>query len=978
MLSKETLLAIQKVSQLQMSPINRQFTAVNGSSFTCTSTVVVPVSVQHELVHLTFHAVNSLAGFDVILGRDFLSRGYSLHFHESTVQLSPLSVPVSATIPNPISVSSSTPISTQVQSPQLTPNLHMVEFPPQIEGPLSSSFSKLMINYSVAFAKNVNDIGRTNKISHCIVTSGPPVKCSPYKLPHHLLADVRNEISSMLKHGIIEKSSSPYCSPILLVPKPDGNRRFCVDFRRLNDQTEKDVYPMPSIEESLNRLSKCNFFSTLDLVSGFWQIPLDPNSKHKTAFQFEGELYQFTVMPFGVCNGPASFQRLMNEVLQDCKPFATAYLDDIVIFSQTEEAHLLHISCVLRALISAGLKAKVSKCKFLTTEITFLGHKVSKDGVCPLENRVTALEHYPAPTSSKAVRRFLGMASFYRRHIPHFAELAGPLEALTHKGKKFVWSSECHETFQKLKSAIASSAVLILPDFSQQFHLHVDASGTAVGAVLSQFRQGALLPVAYASRKLTDPETRYSTIDRETLALSWGCTHFYHYLYGKHFNAYSDHKPLLGLLSSQKLSPRQFRLLETLCNFDFTLQYIEGKKNLVADALSRPVASVQQEQHLLNAQSTDPFCTNVTRHLSDSKTVLPNDAAFKFFLKHRQDFTLSSAGELRFRGLVIVPKSIQKEMLEKFHEGHYGSAKMLWRIRQRFWWYGLPTAVQNFTRSCISCAQGKTSGSIRCSEGHLPSPGPYELVFIDIVGPLPAYNNYRYILTMEDSFTKFVRAVPLNSISADVIATTFYRQWIQTFHAPSRLHSDNGTQFTSITLSQLCNSLGISQSHSTPYHPQGNGGIERFHKTLKERLRCFENPNAWPVNIYSAVLAYNSTIHAATGTSPFMMAFGFQPDPPGLWSSEFRRGDSPLTSDLRQVWSHVPSSPGQPATPSRILKAGDLVLVRLPNPAPLTKPWSLPKKIVSIIGPTTAEVEGFGRIHFCRLKYFQKGEGCKE
>ena len=1001
MITTDLLHKFSQISHVKLRSTRQSFKAVNVSSFTANGLVHLPVMVQGDTVTVEFNVVSTLGGYEVILGRDFLQTGYSLIFGH-VIQLKRLSTSGCTNVSSLVSDSSFSATSDKQASP--SPNLPSVSKPllnsaidpqpghdsfsqsskhstfiPIFNGPRNSQLARLIQKYSSAFAKDDNDVGCTNLATHRIVTNGPPVQSSPYKVPYHLRDGIRHDLSKMLARGIIERSQSSYCSPILSVPKPDGSRRLCVDFRRLNSQTQKDVYPMPSIEETLNRLSQSRVFSTLDLVSGFYQIPLDKKDKHKTAFQFDGELYQFTVMPFGVCNGPPSFQRLMNEVLRECRSFAIAYLDDIVVFSPDEDTHLQHLDQVFRAIIHAKLKFKTIKCKFMQYEISFLGHRVNGKGVLPLASKVAALEHFPAPKSAKAVRRFLGMASFYRRHIPSFAQIAIPLDELTHKNKQFNWTSECDMAFQHLKSAIASSKVLQLPDFSKDFHLHVDASGTAVGAVLSQYNQQVLLHIAFASHKLTSAETRYSTIDREVLALSWGCSHFQHYLLGRHCFAYTDHKPLLGLLNAKSLSPRQYRLIELLSGFNFSLKHIEGKRNVVADAFSRPVSAIQQQLPLSSfttSQLNDPYCVNLNKYLADSTYTLPTHPQYKYFLRHQSQFSLCPDKGLLFRGLIVVPESLQQDVLKTFHDGHYGSAKMVWRLGREFWWYGLPTAVKKYVQSCLQCAQGKASGSISYHDGRLPSPGPYELVFIDIVGPLPAYDGFRFLLTMEDSFTKFARAVPLRSITAENIVNVFYRHWTSNFHVPVRLHSDNGTQFSSSLFREVCSSLGIHQSFSSPYHPQGNGGIERFHCTLKERLRCFPNPQAWPNNVFSAVLAYNSTQHSPTGSSPFMLAFGFQPVPPGLWVDRYTRGDSPLTSDLRRVWETVSSSPGSPSITSRNLQIGDLVLVRLPTPPSLTKPWSAPKKVIKITGPACAEVEDYGRVHFCRLKFFKKGEGC--
>jgi hypothetical protein len=810
----------------------------------------------------------------------------------------------------------------------------------------------------------------------------------------------------MLARGIIEKSASSYSSPIVIVPKKDGTRRMCIDFKRLNAQTTKDNYPMPTIEENLNRMSGARVFSSLDLLAGYWQVPLRNCDRHKTAFQHDGELYQFTVMPFGLCNGPATFQRLMNTVLEECREFATAYLDDVIIFSQDVRSHLGDLQRVFDAIARAQVKIKPTKCRFLAQSIRYLGYIISAKGIEPVTERIDAISQFVSPTSTREVKRFLGTASFYRRHIPNFADIAAPLDHISSKRAIFTWSEECEKAFQCLKTAISSAPVLRLPDFTVPFSLHVDASGVALGAVLSQAFGDSFHPVAFGSRKLTQCEQRYATVDREALALSWACKYFEHYLCGAHFHVYSDHRPLLGLLSAKTVTPRQFRILNSLCRFNFSLHYIKGRLNVVADLFSRPltgldaattpitagtpscsqmpgsvfpaigaVADSALAQCVAQAQAADLFSSQCCALLRGENSPPHDSPDLRFFRKNKECFALNSDGHLYFKGTLVVPQSVQEKVLSTFHEGHFDRFRMLFLMRKRYWWYRQPSAAQRFVQRCQICAQSKAGGAIRCSQGTLPSPGPYELVFVDIVGPLPRFDGYQYLLTMEDAFTRFTRAIPIRHISTSCVLDAFYRHWISTFHAPVRIHSDNGTQFTSQKFHEMCDALGIEYSTSSPYHPEGNSRIERFHRTLKDRLRCCANPAAWPNNIFSMTLAYNSSVHSATGYSPFELAFGFQPRPPGDWPTTYSRGNSPLTSDLKMMWNSCTTTEGAHGTSRKQLHEGDSVLVRVPGASGLDRPWSPPKKLLRITGPTSGQVEDFGRVHFSRLKFFCKGGG---
>ena len=391
---------------------------------------------------------------------------------------------------------------------------HLIELMLQNTEHLSSYHKSqgvaLLQEFEDVIAKSDDDLGQTSLSFHTIDTGdNQPIRQHARRLPFHQHKEVSELVDSMLSRGIIESSDSPWASPVVLVRKKDGKTRFCVDFRKLNDCTRKDAQPLPRIDESLDALGGACFFSTLDLASGYWQVMMDPKSKEKTAFTTPYGLYQFRVMPFGLCNAPATFQRLMERVLSGLHWTAClVYLDDIIIFSKTVEQHLALLRDVLSRLRRAGLKVKPSKCHLLQTSVHYLGHVVSAKGIETDPGKVKCVSNWPIPTTSKELSSFLGLASYYRRFIKNFAHVAAPLHVLIHKGKPWQWTTECTEAFFELKKMLISAPVLTLPDFSKSFVLDTDASGEGLGAVLSQTINGMEHVIAYASRTLTHTEKR--------------------------------------------------------------------------------------------------------------------------------------------------------------------------------------------------------------------------------------------------------------------------------------------------------------------------------------------------------------------------------------------------------------------------------------------------------------------------------------
>ncbi|KAL0155309.1 hypothetical protein M9458_049572, partial [Cirrhinus mrigala] len=432
--------------------------------------------------------------------------------------------------------------------------------------------------------------GRTTVIQHHIhLTDTTPCRQRPYRVPESLLMPLKQEIQTMLDLGVIEPSESEWSSPLVIVPKKDKSLRVCIDFRKLNSQSRFDAYPMPRIDELLERIGRARFLTTLDLCKGYWQVPLDPASRPYTAFRSPSGLFHFTVLPFGLHGAPATFQRLMDRVLQGCEKWAAAYLDDVIIFSDTFKDHLQHLEETLGRIQRAGLTLNMRKCRWAQKETSYLGYILGNGQIKPQVSKVEAIQRSPRPTTKKEVRSFLGLIGWYRRFIPDFATLATPLTELLTKAVKtpLPWTDECDTAFRNLKNRLCTRSVLQSPDFSQRFLVQVDASATGLGAVLAQGSTGEERPVVFLSRKLLPREQRYSTIEKECLAIKWALESFRYYLLGREFDLETDHRALSWINTMKDHNARVTRWYLSLQPFQFQVRHIPGKMNVVADYLSR-------------------------------------------------------------------------------------------------------------------------------------------------------------------------------------------------------------------------------------------------------------------------------------------------------------------------------------------------------------------------------------------------------
>ena len=461
--------------------------------------------------------------------------------------------------------------------------------------------------YKDVFATSSADLGRTGDVQHRIDTGdSAPIKQQPRRVPLHKKKLVQEEVDKMLERGVIEPCEGPWASPIVMVTKKDGTPRFCVDFRRLNDVTRKDAYPLPRIEDNLDTLQGAQYYSTLDLLSGFWQVEMAPEDRDKTAFTHGGGgLYRFLTMPFGLCNAPATFQRLMEQVLRGLQwEIAVLYIDDIIVFGDSVKTHLQRLGAVLTRLKAAGLKLKPSKCDLLRKRVPFLGHIVSASGIEVDPEKIRKVRDWPVPANLTELRSFVGLCAYYRRFVPNFSALCKPLFKLTEKGEPFFWGGPQQHAMDKMKELLTTAPILGYPRTGDPFILDCDASNFGLGAVLSQVQDDQEKVIAYASQSLSKAQRNYCTTRRELLAIVTFVKQFHHYLYGGRFLVRTDHAALYWLLRKKDPEGQMARWITFLQAYDLEIQHRPGLRHGNADALSRCIEGCR-DLDILEVQDGD-------------------------------------------------------------------------------------------------------------------------------------------------------------------------------------------------------------------------------------------------------------------------------------------------------------------------------------------------------------------------------------
>lgn len=819
------------------------------------------------------------------------------------------------------------------------------------------------------FSQNSMDYGHTKTVQHEI----PLVDSKPFRLPYRKIPpsqwqEVRDLLTEMEAAGVIRQSKSPYASPVVIVTKKDGSLRLCIDYRKLNSCSTRDAFPLPRIEEALEALGQAKFFSTLDLTSGYWQVEVAEHDKHKTAFSTPMGLFEANRMPFGLQNAPSTFQRLMTCCFGDLNfTHLLIYLDDLIIFSKTFEEHLERLQLVFDRLREHGLKLKPSKCQLMKKEVQYLGHIVSAEGIKTDPEKISKVKNWKTPTNRKEVLQFLGFAGYYRRYVKGYSTLAAPLYRLTsgdprkkkrktHKQtdseRPYLWTDECEEAFQHLKDRLVTAPILGYPDYNLPFVLQTDASGEGLGAVLAQIQNGVERVIAYASRGLSPPETRYPAHKLEFLALKWAVTDkFYDHLYGRCFSVLTDNNPLKYVMTTAKLDATGQRWVSQLSSFEFDIQYRRGQNNANADALSRMsnqevtqiLQSCPQQARVSEVQPPGPQCFDNTAasdmqdscvfpivnklYLDVGTDALPAMTIQQIRAEQKDDSIIGQVlyfknnnkkpprsvriglgrhGSLlikEWRRLVvrngilyrcitdgqrgrieqlILPEKLRVVAKTALHDdsGHLGFERTLQLIRERFYWPNMSLEVKSWCEQCERCCLRKTpTSSIGAPLVSIHSNAPMELVCVDFLCLERSKGGIENVLVVTDHFSRYAQAYPTKDQKARTVAKVLWKNFFCRFGFPAKLHTDQGRNFESAIVKELCKITGITKSHTTPYHPQGNGTSERFNRTLINMLGTLPphlKPR-WHEYVDAMTHAYNCTRHDSTGYTPYYLMFGRHP-----------------------------------------------------------------------------------------------------
>lgn len=750
------------------------------------------------------------------------------------------------------------------------------------------------------------------------------------------IEEMKKQVTELLSKGLLNPSSSPFGAPVLFVKKKDGTLRMCIDYRGLNNITVPNRYPLPRVDDLLDRLQGATVFSSLDLLSGYHQIRLVESDVPKTAFKTPFGLFEFKVMPFGLTNAPAVFMAHMNDVLSHL-PFCVVYLDDILIYSKTPEEHVEHVKQVLDILDQHQYLLKLKKCDFFKKELLYLGHVISADGIKPDPKKVEAILNYPTPHSVQSLRSFMGLVNWFHRSIKDLAKLASPLtdllsgpnvsrrkSASTDITEKWQRNPACQQAFEAVKHALATAATLKLPDLNQPFQLITDASDFSLGAILVQDGR----PVAFESRKMTPAQRNYHTTDKELLAVVhalklWRC-----YLSGAKFEILTDHKPLTYLKTQPLLSPRQARWSEFLSDFFVDWHYVPGLQN-PSDGLSRlsgggeapkPVVLnmilTRSQVNKLAAKPSDQTA-KVSRNrkqpvravleplaqpqkgesLSQLVSVLELVQGYtqdKFFqvTQNLVDLKRDEQGVYWKDGKVVVPQSEQLrwKILHSCHSslsaGHFGVTKTLDLVSRLFWWPGIRKSVKNFVQTCDSCQRVKASNQHPAGLLH-PLPIPerrWATVTMDFIVDLPITDNgQNAILVFCDKLTKMGHFVPCKTTCDAVEASELFLEHVYRLHGmPEVMVHDRGPQFSSQFWRHFYSECGVKQAFSSAYHPETDGQTERLNRILEDYLRHYVNQyqDDWHKFLKFAEFAYNNAKQESLGISPFRLNYGFDPITP--------------------------------------------------------------------------------------------------
>ena len=739
--------------------------------------------------------------------------------------------------------------------------------------------------------QGLGNLGEEYKIS-LKPDAKPFALTAPRRVPLPLRKKVNDELARMEALGVISKVDKPtlWCAGMVVVPKKNSSTvRICVDLKPLNQSVLRELHPLPKVDETLAQLSGATVFSKLDANSGFWQIPLEKDSRLLTTFITPSGRYHFNKLPFGISSAPELFQKRMTKILCGLDG-VLCLMDDVLVFGNSREEHNTRLVAALERIEAAGVTLNTDKCEFAKDHLKFLGHIISKDGVRADPTKTTAVLQMKPPKNIAELRRFMGMVNQLGKFSPNLAELTHPLRLLLSKKHSWTWSESQETAFSRVKAELTKPTVLGHYDPKAQTKISADASSFGLGAVLLQNINAVWKPIAYASRSMTPTETRYAQIEKEPLATTWACEKFSQYIVGKTVHIETDHKPLVPLLGTKHLDslpPRILRFRLRLMRFDFTIQYVPGKLMYSADTLSRSPVSPVEDDELASQNRVEAFVAGITESLPASTQRLKvysdaqaNDPVCSTLISYcqsqwpekshlqpelkpywsvRSELTVN-CGLLLYCTRIVVPKSLQNVTLQKLHSGHQGMERCRLRALSSVWWPGLTNDIRHMILHCPECLKKSTPPSEPMIPSKLPD-YPWQKVASDLF----ELKGVTYLLVV-DYFSRFPEVARVSTTSSTsvipALKSIFARHGI-----PEVLISDNGPPYNSSEMKAFASSYDFQHITSSPYYPQSNGQAERSVKTVKTLL---ESSN----DLSMALLSYRATPFPWCGLSPAELLMG--------------------------------------------------------------------------------------------------------
>ena len=864
----------------------------------------------------------------------------------------------------PLKILSPTAVMTALGQPSKEP-WKFPAIPENIGENHRSRLRSLLEEYRGIMSQNDTDVGRTQLIEHEIRTVGGPVRV-PYRRQNPLRRQQEDAIiQDMLKSGIISESNSPWCAATVLTYRKSGEPRLCTDFRKLNEITVRDAKPMPRVDEAIEALAGAKYYATLDVKQAFWNIPIKPKHRSKTAFaSSDGRQYEYNVLPFGLSNGSATCARMMNQMLKDLEwKICITYLDDVVIFADSIDQLIDRIQLVFQRIKLANIKLNPKKCELLQQSINFLGHIISPEGLSPDQSKLAAIRDLQSPKTLKETRQALGLFSYYRRFLPKFSAEAAPLNNLLKNNVKWQWTPDCEQAFQSLKTKLINHPVTALPSFDLPFKLYVDGSQLSLGAILAQDVDHKERIIACASRTLTESEKNYSATKLECLALVYGITHFRPYLEHAHFDVYTDHYSLKYMKNMKTTSALFQRWWTELENFNFTVHYRPGKNQNHVDCLSRlprtglgianihdtPTDVQKEKEQLYNAFDNNQWPTWISEELRQ-------------YLTRTDDRVWDNTGR------IVLGPAETYNILKQIHQspfdgGHMGTRKILKKFRKNYRGVKEATLAKEAITTCPACQKTTdykpnhqiTPGMIRANDR-------WEILSIDIMGPINCEGLPKYVLTAMDVVSRYAILIPCSSHTTQDTAQLLIKHVFSYFGFPRHILSDRAPEYCSHLWEEISKILGYKLIRTNPYCPQGNSQNERCHRTINNMLRAIieQNGHNWKYAIAAVQLAFNTSIRAGLQYSPYEIMFG-KPATLPLESNIHKEtipGESSETylNDLKKmlhnIHNQIPKSvdEDQDVTAERTISINDQILVQTPPFLRTNKyvpPWMGPYPVLA-------------------------------